>query len=79
MRGAGGAEGQPSASNPRLSRMANEVAAPETTPQQYRERAKLIRSQAEAVTNADTRARLLKIAEEFDSLADSIVSSRRGG
>ena len=58
--------------------MADDVAAPETTPQQYWEQAKLIRWQAEAVTNADTRARLLKIAQEFDSLADSKERSRRG-
>ena len=69
---------RPIASLPLEEGMADDIAAPETTPQQYREPAKLIRWQAEAVTNADTRARLLKIAQEFDTLADSIERSRWG-
>ena len=57
--------------------MADDPAAPGTTPQQYRARAKSIRQQAETVTNADTRVRLQKIAEEFDALADSIERASR--
>ena len=48
------------------------------TAEQYRERAKLIRRQAETLSNADVRRRVLDIAEKYDEVAYSIERARRG-
>ena len=58
--------------------MASEVVALETTPQRYREWAKLIRRQAETMSNADVCRQLLDIAERQEELADSKERSRWG-
>ena len=42
---------------------------------QYRDWAKLLRQQAEAVSTATDRLHLLRIADELDRLADSIGGS----
>jgi hypothetical protein len=48
------------------------------SPEQYLERAKIIRRQAETMS-ADVRRQLLEIAEKYDELAYSIERTRRGG
>jgi hypothetical protein len=48
------------------------------SPEQYLERAKIIRRQAETMT-ADVRRQLLEIAEKYEELAYSIERTRRGG
>jgi hypothetical protein len=47
------------------------------SPDQYLERAKIIRQQAETMS-ADVRRQLLDIAEKYDELAYSIEWARRG-
>jgi hypothetical protein len=47
-------------------------------PQQYRERAKLIRRQVETLSNADVRRQLLAIADQYDRLAERMEQSRWG-
>lgn len=46
---------------------------------QYRDWAKRLRRQAEAVSTATDRLHLLRIADELDRLADGIERPRRGG
>jgi hypothetical protein len=48
------------------------------SPEQYLERAKIIRRQAETMS-ADVRRQLLDIAEKYEELAYSIERARRGG
>jgi hypothetical protein len=48
------------------------------SPEQYLERAKIIRRQAETMS-ADVRRQLLEIAEKYEELAYSIERARRGG
>ncbi len=48
-----------------------------TSPEQYRERAALIRRHVETLNNADVRRQLLKIAEKYEQLADGIERPRR--
>jgi hypothetical protein len=50
-----------------------------TSPEQYLERAKIIRWQTETMRNADVRRQLLDIAERYEELADGIERPRRGG
>ncbi len=45
------------------------------SPEQYLERAKIIRRQAEIMSSADVRRRLLDIAEKYDELAYSLAYS----
>ncbi|HEV8032609.1 MAG TPA: hypothetical protein VGP42_16475 [Stellaceae bacterium] len=59
--------------------MADDADAHHPTAEQYREWAKLLRQQAEAVSTASDRLHLLRAADEFDHLADSIERPRRGG
>jgi hypothetical protein len=47
------------------------------SPEQYLERAKIIRRQAETMS-ADVRRQLLEIAEKYEELAYSIERARRG-
>jgi hypothetical protein len=47
------------------------------SPEQYLERAKIIRRQAETMS-ADVRRQLLEIAEKYEELAYSIEGARRG-
>lgn len=48
------------------------------TADQYRARAKLVRSTADEMTTDDIRRQLLRIAEEYDWLADSMELARFG-
>lgn len=49
-----------------------------TTPEQYRERAALIRRQVETLSNAAVRRQLLDIAQQYEQVADSIERARLG-
>ena len=44
----------------------------EGTPEFYRDRAEVMRSQAEAVQSAEAKAQLLKLAEHWDRLAQTV-------
>jgi hypothetical protein len=48
------------------------------TADQYKERAKIVRSTADQMTRATMRRQLLRIAEEYERLADSIERGRFG-
>ena len=52
--------------------MANNPDALKTSPEQYLERAKIIRRQVETMNNADVRGQLLDIAARYEELADGI-------
>jgi hypothetical protein len=52
--------------------MADDADAHHPTAEQYREWAKLLRQQAEAVSTATDRLHLLRMADEFDRLADGM-------
>jgi hypothetical protein len=52
--------------------------APRLSPDQYRARAKLVRSTADEMTRETMRLQLLRIAEEYDWLADSMELARFG-
>jgi hypothetical protein len=52
--------------------MAHNPDALKTSPEQYLERAKIIRRQVETMNNADVRRQLLDIAERYEELADGI-------
>jgi hypothetical protein len=52
--------------------MADNLHPVRTSPEQYRDRAKLIRRQVESMGNADVRRQLLDIAERYEELADGI-------
>ena len=56
--------------------MADNSDALKPSPEQYLERAKIIRRQAETMS-ADVRRQLLDIAEKYDELAYSIERARR--
>jgi hypothetical protein len=43
-----------------------------TSPEQYRDRAKLIRREVESMGNLDVRQQLLDIAERYEELAEGI-------
>ncbi len=58
--------------------MVADLAIPKIRPEQYRERANLIRQQAETM-GGQLRRQLLVLAEQFDLLADGIERPRRGG
>jgi hypothetical protein len=58
--------------------MADNPDALKPSPEQYLERAKIIRRQAETMSSADVRRQLLDIAEKYDELAYSIERERRG-
>jgi hypothetical protein len=49
-----------------------------TSPEQYLERAKIIRWQVETMSNAGVCRQLLDIAERYEELADGIERPRRG-
>ena len=57
--------------------MADNSDALKPSPEQYLERAKIIRRQAETMS-ADVRRQLLEIAEKYEELAYSIERARRG-
>ena len=50
-----------------------------TSPEEYAERARIIRRQVETMTNADVRRELLAIAERYEELAAGIERPRRAG
>ena len=52
--------------------MADNLNALKTSPEQYLERAKIIRRQVETMSNADVCRELLDIAERYEELADGI-------
>jgi hypothetical protein len=60
--------------------MAHNPGALKTSPEQYLERAKIIRREVETMNNADVRRQLLDIAEKYEELADGIErpQSREG-
>ena len=58
--------------------MADNSDALKPSPEQYLERAKIIRRQAETMS-ADVCRQLLEIAEKYEELAYSIERARRGG
>jgi hypothetical protein len=49
-----------------------------TSPEQYLERAKIVRWQVETMSNADVRRQLLDLAGRYEELADGIERPRRG-
>jgi thermostable 8-oxoguanine DNA glycosylase len=57
---------------PLVRDMAHNPDALKTSPEQYLERAKIIRRQVETMNNADVRRHLLDIAEKYEELADGI-------
>ena len=59
--------------------MAEGADAHHPTAEQYREWATFLRRQAEGVSTATDRLHLLRIADEFDRLADSMERARFGG
>jgi hypothetical protein len=59
--------------------MADNSDALKPSPEQYLERAKIIRWQTKTINNADVRRQLLDIAEKYEELADGIERPRRGG
>ena len=59
--------------------MADDADAHHPTAGQYREWAKFLRRQAEAVSTATDRLHLLRIADELDRLADSSIERARFG
>jgi hypothetical protein len=63
---------------PLLGEMTDNPNALKTSPGQYRERAKLVRRQAETMSNVEIRNLLLGIAVQFEQLADGIERPRRG-
>ena len=52
--------------------------AQQLSPHQYRARAMLVRSTADEMTTDTIRRQLLRIAEEYDWLADSMERARFG-
>jgi uncharacterized protein with GYD domain len=58
--------------------MSDNTAARDPAAQQYRERAKVIRRQAETM-GGTVRRQLLVLADQYDRLADGIERPRRGG
>ena len=62
---------------PLLGSMADDPDASKTSPEQYLERAKIIRWQTETMSNADVCRQLLDIAERYEELADGIERPRR--
>jgi hypothetical protein len=52
--------------------MAKNLNALRTSPEQYLERAKIIRRQVETMSNADVCRQLLDIADRYEELADGI-------
>jgi hypothetical protein len=62
---------------PRRGSMVDNSDTLKPSPEQYLERAKIIRRQAERMSSADVRRQLLEIAEKYDELAYSIERSRR--
>lgn len=46
--------------------------------ERYRERAQLLRSAAEHMSTAEGRLHLLRIADEFEQMADSMERARLG-
>ena len=52
--------------------MADNLNALKTSPEQYLERAKIIRRRVETMSNADVCRQLLDIAERYEELADGI-------
>ena len=59
--------------------MAHNPDALKASPQQYLERAKIIRRQVETISNANVRRQLLDIAEQYEELAEGIERPRRCG
>jgi hypothetical protein len=57
---------------------AHDPDAHQPTAEQYREWAKLVRRQVETLNNANVRRHLLRIAERYEELADSLDRSRWG-
>src|SRR5580692_12278328 len=55
---------------PPIRSMADNPDALKTSPEQYLERAKIIRWQTETMSNADVCRQLLDIAERYEELAD---------
>ena len=53
----------------------DDAEAPKSRAEEHRERARLLRSAAERMNTAEGRLHLLRIADEFDQLADSIDRS----
>jgi hypothetical protein len=58
--------------------MADNLNPFKTSPEQYLERAKIIRWQVGTMSNADVCRQLLDIAERYEELADGIERPRRG-
>ena len=56
--------------------MAHNPDALKTSPEQYLERANIIRRQVETMNNADVRRQLLAIAERYEELAEGIERPR---
>jgi hypothetical protein len=52
--------------------------SPQLSPDHYRARAMLVRSTADRMTRDTMRRQLLRIAEEYELLADSMDRSRWG-
>ena len=59
--------------------MADDIDALRPTAEQYRERAKLVRQKAEAMTNPEIRWLLREIAAEYEELADRLNEGRAAG
>jgi hypothetical protein len=59
--------------------MADNPDALKPSNEEYRERALIIRRQAETMSNAEVCRQLLDIAERYEELADGIERPRRGG
>ena len=59
--------------------MADNLNALKPSPEQYLERAKIIRRDTETMSNADVCRQLLDIAEKYEELADGIERPLRGG
>jgi hypothetical protein len=64
---------------PLVRGMAKNLNALRTSPEQYLERAKIIRRQVETMSNAGVCRQLLDIADRYEELADGIERPRRGG